>query len=110
MGKISTGGCHLVISEVPGGKHRRMGGHARQVRQGPQEPKPIQGAEEPYVPCFVYVSMLILTSAVSDVTMNQLKRDIEKEEAKQIESGQSPLYKVSPAGFFRIAIEIEDQQ
>ena len=42
--------------------------------------------------------------------MNQLKRDIGNEEAKQTEDGQSPLYKVSPAGFFCIAIEIEDQQ
>ena len=42
--------------------------------------------------------------------MNQLKRDLENEEAKQVGSGRNPLYKVSPAGFFRMAIEIEDQQ
>ena len=42
--------------------------------------------------------------------MGQLKCDIENEEAKEIESGRSPLYKVSPAGFFRMAIEIEEQQ
>ena len=42
--------------------------------------------------------------------MGQLKRDIENEEAKEIESGRSPLYKVSLAGFFRMAIEIEEQQ
>lgn len=52
----------------------------------------------------------MLISAVSDVTMSQLKRDIENEEAKETESGQSPLYKVSPAGFFSMAIEIEEQQ
>ena len=42
--------------------------------------------------------------------MNQLKREIESEEAKQIENGQNPLYKVTPAGFFRMAIGIENQQ
>jgi len=42
--------------------------------------------------------------------MNQLKRDIGNEEAKRIEGGQGPLYKVTPAGFFCMAIEIEDQQ
>ena len=42
--------------------------------------------------------------------MSQLKRDVGNEEAKQIESGRGPLYKVSPAGFFCAAIEIEDQQ
>ena len=52
----------------------------------------------------------MLMPMVSDVTMTQLKCDIEKEEAKQIESSQRLLYKVSPAGFFCMAIEIEDQQ
>ena len=42
--------------------------------------------------------------------MNQLKREIEKEEAEQIESGQNQPYKVSPAGFILMAIRIEDQQ
>jgi len=42
--------------------------------------------------------------------MDKLKRDIGIEEANRIEGGQGPLYKVSPAGFFCTAIEIEDQQ
>jgi len=54
--------------------------------------------------------MPILTSVGLDVTMTQLKRAVENEEAKQTESSQSPLHKVSPAGFFCMAIEIEDQQ
>ena len=52
----------------------------------------------------------MLTYVILDVTMNRLKRDIENEEMEQIKSGQSPLYKVGPARFFCIAIEIEDQQ
>lgn len=52
----------------------------------------------------------MLTFTLLGVTMNQLKHDIENEEEKQTKGGQSPLYKVSPAGFFCIAIEIEEQQ
>ena len=54
--------------------------------------------------------MLILTSVVLGVTMSKLKRDIENEEEKETKSGQSPSYKVSPAGFFCMAIEIEEKQ
>lgn len=42
--------------------------------------------------------------------MNKLKRDIENEEAKETGSDQGPPYKISPAGFFRMAIAIEDRQ
>lgn len=42
--------------------------------------------------------------------MNQLKREIEKEEEEQAKNGQNPPYKVTPAGFFCTAIGIEDQQ
>ena len=52
----------------------------------------------------------MLISAVVGVTMNQLKRDLENEEAKQTKSGQNSPYKVNPAGFFRMAIDIEEQQ
>ena len=42
--------------------------------------------------------------------MNQLKHELDNEEAKQIANGQNPPYKVEPAGFFSMAIEIEEQQ
>jgi len=79
--------------------------------EDPEGPNPYKHPETRTFPILLLASnILIPNSTILGVTMKQLRREIEKEEARQIEHGQNPPYKVGPAGFFHMAIGIENQQ
>ena len=46
----------------------------------------------------------------TDITLSKLKQVLAAEEAVQITKGQKPPHDVTPSGFLRMAIDIEDRQ
>lgn len=48
--------------------------------------------------------------SAADVTLSKLKRALTTEEAVKFGEGQKPPHAVTPSGFIRMAIEIEERQ
>jgi hypothetical protein len=57
----------------------------------------------------VYSICWRLTQGI-DITLSNLKQVLAAEEAKSLTKGQKPPHDISPSGFLRMAIDIEDRQ
>ena len=74
----------------------------------PKQPNPY---DEPRVRklitvCFVWPML----TRPPDVTLSKLKRVLAAEEVAQLNEGQEPPHDITPSGFVRMAIDIEERQ
>lgn len=62
-----------------------------------------------FVSTVIYSAWLRLTQH-TDVTLSKLKRALATEEAAQLSEGQKLPHDITPSGFLRMAINIEERQ
>ena len=74
----------------------------------PENPNPY---EEPRVrkSIVIYPAFQSLTRH-TDVTLSKLKKALATEEVAQFSEGQIPPHDITPSGFLRMAVDIEERQ